>query len=71
MVAAKGRNVNIRIYGLDDKAGESLTQYIARPPLALNKIKYEEFRGQVSFKTKYNEYFGENLNLRQDSIHLL
>jgi hypothetical protein len=29
----------------------------------LNKIKYEPFKGKVLFKTKYNEYFGENFKV--------
>ena len=30
---------------------------------ALSKIKYEPFKGKVLFKTKYNEYFGENFKV--------
>ena len=29
----------------------------------MNKIKYEPFKGKVLFKTKYNEYFGENFKV--------
>jgi hypothetical protein len=34
-----------------------------RSPLSLKKIKYEPFKGRVLFKTKYNEYFGENFKV--------
>jgi len=52
---------SIRIYGNDHKAREALSQYIAKPPVSLEKIHYEPFHGKVLYKTpKYNEYFGEN-----------
>jgi hypothetical protein len=52
---------SVMILGNDDKAKESLAQYIARCPISLDKIIYEPFHGKVLFKTpKYNEYFKEN-----------
>ena len=52
---------SVRIFSSDDKAKESLAQYIARCPISLEKIKYEPFHGKVLFKTpKYNDYFKEN-----------
>ena len=52
---------SVRIYGSNDKARESLAQYIARCPVSLEKIKYEPFHGKILFKTpKYNDYFKEN-----------
>ena len=52
---------SVRIYGSDNKARESLAQYIARAPDSLEKLKYEPFHGKVLFKTiKYNDYFKEN-----------
>ena len=56
-------DASLRLYGSDDKARESIAQYLVRPPLSLNKIKYEPFKGKVLFKTKYNEYFGENFKV--------
>ena len=48
---------SVRILGSDEKARESLAQYIARCPISLEKIKYEPFNGKVLFKTpKYNDY---------------
>jgi len=47
----------------DNKARESLAQYIARCPISLEKIIYESFKGRVIFKTKYNAYFKENLKV--------
>ena len=52
---------SVRIYSSNNKARESLAQYIARCPISLEKIKYESFHGKVLFKTqKYNKYFKEN-----------
>ncbi len=56
-------DASLRLYGSDDKVRESIAQYLVRPPLSLNKIKYEPFKGKVLFKTKYNEYFGENFKV--------
>jgi hypothetical protein len=56
-------DAKLRLYGSDDKTRESIAQYLVRPPLSLNKIKYEPFKGKVLFKTKYNEYFGENFKV--------
>ena len=52
---------SVRIYSSNNKARESLAQYIARCPVSLEKIKYEPFHGKVLYKTpKYNDYFKEN-----------
>ena len=52
---------SVRIYGSDNKARESLAQYIVRVLISLEKLKYEPFHGKVLFKTpKYNDYFKEN-----------
>ena len=40
-----------------------LSQYIARHPVSLNKIIYIPEKAQVLYKTKYNDYFGENIQL--------
>ncbi len=55
--------LKLRLYGSDNKAHESIAHYLVRPPFSLNKIKYEPFKGEVLFKTKYNEYFGENFKV--------
>ena len=55
-------SVSIRIY--DEKARESLAQYISRCPVSLEKITYEAFHKKVLFKTpKYNAYFKENFRV--------
>lgn len=55
---------SVRIFGSNDKARESLAQYIARCPISLEKLKYEAFHSQVLFKTpKYNDYFKENFRV--------
>jgi len=56
-------NNEIRIYGWDEKARENLSQYIARPPISLKKVFYEPFHSKVLFKTKYNDYFKENVKM--------
>ena len=40
-----------------------LSQYIARHPVSLNKIIYIPEKAKVLYKTKYNDYFGENIQL--------
>ena len=55
---------SVRLYGSDNKARESLLQYIARCPISLEKLKYESFHSKVLFKTpKYNDYFKENFRI--------
>ena len=55
---------SVRIFGSNDKARESLAQYIARCPISLEKLKYEPFHSKVLFKTpKYNDYFKENFRV--------
>ena len=55
---------SVRIFGSDEKARESLAQYIARCPISLEKIKYEPFHAKVLFKTpKYNDYFKQNFRV--------
>ena len=59
-----GIDNSVRIYGSDHNARESLAQYIARCPISLDKITYEDFHGKVLFKTtKYNDYFKENFRV--------
>jgi hypothetical protein len=52
---------NVRI--LDHNTQESLSEYIARPPVSLKKIHHEPFKGRVLFHTTYSEYFKENVHL--------
>ena len=55
---------SVRIFGSDEKARESLAQYIARAQVSLEKLKYESFHGKVLFKTpRYNKYFKENFKV--------
>ena len=42
---------------------ESLSEYIARPPISLKKIRYEPLKGLVLFHTTYSEHFKENVHL--------
>lgn len=47
----------------DHKARMNLCQYIARHPVSLKKIIYIRDKGKVFYKTKYNDYFKENVKL--------
>ena len=58
-----GFSVDNSVRILDESAQESLAEYIARPPISLNKIRYEPFKGRVLFHTKYSEYFRQNLHM--------
>ncbi|MCW3987899.1 MAG: transposase, partial [Candidatus Bathyarchaeota archaeon] len=54
---------SILIPAKDQKARTGLSQYIARQPVSLNKIIYIPEKAKVLYKTKYNDYFGENIQL--------
>ena len=54
---------SVMIYPHDNKAKESLAEYMTRCPVSLNKIVYEPVKGKVLFHTKYNSYFKENLKV--------
>jgi hypothetical protein len=56
-------DASIRISATDFKQRESLAQYIARPPLSLKKIPFEDLGGKIAFHTDYTEYFKENFKL--------
>ncbi len=59
----------VRVYGNDNKAREALSQYIAKPPVSLEKIKYEPFHGKVLYKTpKYNDYFPQGRDLPEGKL---
>jgi len=45
------------------KARVNLSQYIVRLPVSLQKILYARSNGTVLYKTKYNEYWQENIKL--------
>jgi len=45
------------------KARVNLSQYIVRHPVSLQKILYARSNGTVIYKTKYNEYWQENIKL--------
>ena len=56
-------NNSILIPAQDQKARSGLSQYIARHPVSLNKLIYIPEKAKVLYKTKYNDYFGENIQL--------
>lgn len=66
-------DASILLPGGSSKERESLAQYLARPPISLKKVSFENFHGKVLFHTSYNDYFKENLKLfdASDFIALL
>ena len=58
-----GFSIDNSVRILDHNTQESLSEYIARPPISLKKIRYEPFKGRVLFHTTYSEYFKENVHL--------
>lgn len=45
------------------KARVNLSQYIVRHPVSLQKILYARSNGTIIYKTKYNDYWKENIKL--------
>ena len=56
-------NNSVRMAGDDHKARVSLAQYIARAPLSLEKLHYDELAGKALYHSTYNPYLGENLKV--------
>ena len=54
---------SIKIPASSKAARVNLSQYIARHPVSLKKILYVKENGTVIYKTKYNEYWGENIKV--------
>jgi hypothetical protein len=57
------RHVRAGIYAqaATRKGPKKFSQYIARHPVSLKKIFYVKENGTVIYRTKYNEYWGENI----------
>ena len=58
-----GFSIDNSVRILDHNTQESLSEYIARAPISLKKIRCEPFKGRVLFHTTYSEYFKENVHL--------
>ena len=56
-------DASVSIPASSKKARVNLSQYIIRHPVSLQKILYVCSNGTVIYKTKYNEYFKENIKL--------
>ncbi len=54
---------SVRLDGGDHKAQQALAQYVARAPLALQKLSYDRPGGKVTYHTAYNPYFTQNTTL--------
>lgn len=54
----------------DTKSQESLAEYISRPPISLQKLRYDRMHGRILWHTKYNRYFGQNVKMMDGaSVH--
>jgi len=56
-------DASILLPGGSRKERESLSQYLARPPISLKKVSFESLHRKVLFHTSYNDYFKENLKI--------
>jgi hypothetical protein len=54
---------SVKIPATSKAARVNLSQYIARHPVSLKKIFYVKENGTVIYRTKYNEYWGENIKV--------
>jgi hypothetical protein len=54
---------SVRILPHDDKARSGLSQYIARHPCSLKKIRYIKEKGTVLYLTQYNPALKDNIKL--------
>ena len=50
-------DLSVKIPASSSKAREALAQYIARPPVSLQKMLVEEHAGSVLYRSEYNPYF--------------
>ena len=53
----------VRLDGGDHHTRQALAQYIARAPLSLQKLTYDQPGGKVLYHTDYNPYFKQNTTL--------
>lgn len=51
----------IPVFG--QKARETLSQYIAKPPASLKKVIFEQYDGKVIYYSDYNNYFKRNMEV--------
>jgi hypothetical protein len=54
---------SVLIPAYSNKTRVNLSQYIIRHPVSLQNILYARSTGTIIYKTKYNEYFKENIKL--------
>jgi Putative transposase len=54
---------SVRLDGGDYKARQALAQYIARPPLWLQKLSYDRAGSKVLYHTDHNPYLKQNTTL--------
>ena len=47
----------------DTESQASLAEYISRPPISLDKLRYDPMHGRILWHTKYNQYFGQNVKM--------
>jgi hypothetical protein len=54
---------SVKIPATSQNARVNLSQYIVRHPVSLKKIFYVKENGTIIYRTKYNEYWKENIKL--------
>lgn len=53
----------VKIPAFGQKAREALSQYIAKPPVSLKKVLFEQHDGRVIYYSDYNNYFKRNMQV--------
>ena len=53
----------VKIPAFGQKAREALSQYIAKPPVSLKKVLFEQYDGRVIYYSDYNDYFKRNMQV--------
>ena len=58
----------VRIPAFGHKARQVLSQYIAKHPVSLKKVIFEQYDGKVIYYSEYNDYFKRNMLVVHDFI---
>jgi hypothetical protein len=53
----------VKIPAFGQKAREALSQYIAKPPVSLKKVLFEQYEERVIYYSNYNDYFKRNMQV--------
>jgi len=53
----------VKIPAFSQKAREAISQYIAKPPISLKKVIFEQHDGKIIYYSDYNDYFKRNMQV--------